>query len=154
LSVSEVAQPFRVLPAVTPENEHFWRGGAEGELRFLRCDDCGTWIHPPQPRCPSCLSKQVVPRAVSGRGTVLTYTVNHQPWYPNLDPPYVVAIVELPEQPGLRLTTNLVGISPDEVAFDMPVRVVFEEYPDPRGNVWLPFFEPDPDAAEAGGGAT
>ena len=33
-------RPFRVLPAVTPENEHFWLGGAEGELRFLRCADC------------------------------------------------------------------------------------------------------------------
>ena len=34
---AEASRPFRVLPAVTPENEHFWRGGAEGELRFLRC---------------------------------------------------------------------------------------------------------------------
>ncbi len=147
-------QPFRVLPAVTPENEHFWRGGEAGELRFLRCDDCGTWIHPPQPRCPTCLSKAVAPQAVSGRGRVLTYTVNHQSWYPDLDPPYVVAIVELPEQSGLRLTTNIVGIAPDEVDFDMAVRVVFEEYPDPRGNVWLPFFEPDPDAAAGAGGAS
>jgi hypothetical protein len=136
-------QPFRVLPAVTPQNEHFWRGGAEGELRFLRCDDCGTWIHPPQPRCPNCLSKAVAPQAASGRGTVLTYTVNHQAWYPDLDPPYVVAIVELPEQDGLRLTTNIVNVEPDDVTFDMAVRVVFEEYPDKRGNVWLPFFEPD-----------
>ena len=31
-------RPFRVLPAVLPENEHFWMGGAEGELRFLRCE--------------------------------------------------------------------------------------------------------------------
>jgi uncharacterized OB-fold protein len=141
-------QPFRVLPAVTPENEHFWRGGAEGELRFLRCDDCGTWIHPPQPRCPACLSKAVAPRAVSGRGTVLTYTVNRQPWYPNLDPPYVVAIVDLPEQDDLRLTTNLVNVDPEQVTFDMPVRVVFEEYPDPHGSVWLPFFEPDPEGGQ------
>jgi uncharacterized protein len=138
-------QPFRVLPAVTPENEHFWRGGADGELRFLRCADCGTWIHPPQPICPACLSRSVAPEAVSGRATVLTFTVNHQLWYPNLDPPYVVAIVALPEQDDLRLTTNLVNIAPDDVTFDMAVRVLFEEYPDPRGNVWLPFFEPDPE---------
>jgi uncharacterized OB-fold protein len=144
-------QPFRVLPAVTPENEHFWRGGAEGELRFLRCGDCSTWIHPPQPICPACLSRSVAPAAVSGRATVLTYTVNHQPWYPNLDPPYVVAIVALPEQDDLRLTTNLVNIAPADVTFDMAVRVVFEEYPDPRGNVWLPFFEPDPGGGDVGG---
>ena len=140
-------QPFRVLPAVTPENEHFWRGGAEGELRFLRCADCETWIHPPAPVCPSCLSRSVAPAAVSGRGRVFTFTVNHQPWSPGLDPPYVVAIVALPEQDDLRLTTNIVGCEPRDVTFDMPVRVVFEEHPDPRGSVWLPFFEPDPGAA-------
>ena len=153
------ARPFRVMPAVTPENEHFWQGGAEGELRFLRCDDCRTWIHPPAPICPACLSRSISVDAVSGRGRVHTFTVNHQPWYPNLDPPYVVAIVALPEQEGLRLTTNIVGCAPEEVDFDMAVRVVFEEYPDSRGNVWLPFFEPDPvpdagtDAAAAEGSA-
>jgi hypothetical protein len=31
-------RPFRVLPRVDARNEHFWRGGAEGELRFLRCN--------------------------------------------------------------------------------------------------------------------
>ena len=69
-----------------------------------------------------------------------TFTVNWQPWYPNLDPPYVVAIVALPEQDGLRLTTNIVGCEPDDVYIGMPVRVVFEDW----DGVWLPFFEPDP----------
>ena len=142
MNVSE--QPFRVLPAVTDDNEHFWRGGEHGELRFLRCADCGTWIHPPQPRCPSCWSTDVAPQASSGRGRILTYTINRQPWYPGLDPPYVVAIVELDDQEGLRLTTNIVNVDPDDVDFDQRVRVTFEEYPDRNGSVWLPFFEPDP----------
>ena len=133
-------RPFRVLPAVTPENEHFWLGGAEGELRFLRCADCGYWIHPPQPICPMCLSRAVAPEAVSGRAMVHTFTVNWQPWYPNLDPPYVVAIVDIAEQDGLRLTTNIIGCKHDEVFIGQPVRVTFEEY----DVVWLPFFEPDP----------
>ena len=136
--MSAVDRPFRILPAVTPENEHFWLGGAEGELRFLRCGDCGYWIHPPAPICPMCLSRSVAPEAVSGRATVFTYTVNWQPWIPTLDPPYVVAIVELPEQDGLRLTTNIIGCPPDEVAIGMAVEVVFEEY----DGIWLPFFQP------------
>jgi uncharacterized OB-fold protein len=127
-----------VLPAVTVDNEHFWRGGEHGELRFTRCDDCGYWIHPPQPRCPNCLSKSLSVTAASGLGTVHTYTVNHQPWYPNLDPPYVVAIIDLDEQDGLRLTTNLVDCDPDEVEIGMRVRVTFEQYDD----VWIPFFRP------------
>lgn len=140
-------RPFRVMPAVTVDNEHFWRGGAEGELRFLRCAACRYWIHPPAPICPECLGRDVAPESVSGDATVLTYTVNRQPWYPHLDPPYVVAIVELPEQDDLRLTTNIVNCEPEEVDFGMAVRVTFEEYPDdgdpdPSRSVWLPFFEP------------
>jgi uncharacterized OB-fold protein len=131
-------RPFRVLPRVDERNEHFWRGGEHGELRFLRCGPCGTWIHPPSPVCPACLSKEVAPAAVSGRAVVHAYTVNHQPWIPGFDPPYVVAIVELPEQEGLRLTTNLVDCSPEEVRIGMPVEVTFEAYED----VWLPLFRP------------
>lgn len=132
-------KPFRVLPRITDQNEHFWRGGAQGELRFLRCQACGYWIHPPAPICPRDLSKDVAPEAVSGDAVVHTFTVNHQAWIPTLDPPYVIAIVELPEQVGLRLTTNIVNCEPDEVHVGMPVHVMFENYDD---DVWLPFFAP------------
>lgn len=130
--------PFRVLPRVTPRNEHFWTGGAQGELRFLRCEACRTWVHPPTPRCPACLAKELRPEAVSGRGTVLTYTWNHQPWVPAPDHPYPIAIVELAEQSGLRLMTNLVGCTPEEVRIGMAVRAVFEAH----GDVFVPLFEP------------
>ena len=143
-SVEEAPRPFRVMPAVTPENEHFWKGGAEGKLQFLRCDDDGTLIHPPAPRCPTCLGKAVSVHAVSGLATVFTYSVNHQPWYPHLDPPYVVAIVVIDEQDDVRLTTNIVGCDPDEVEIGMRVKVTFEDY----DGVWLPFFEPVSEGTE------
>ena len=126
------------MPQVVEATEPFWRGGADGELRFWRCDQCGTILHPPSPRCPACLSKDLSVVAVSGLATVHTFTINHQPWYPNLDPPYVIAIVTIDEQVDVRLTTNLVGVEPDDVRIGMRVRVVFEEYDD----VWLPFFTP------------
>jgi uncharacterized OB-fold protein len=137
--LSEPKKPFRLLPQVTPENEHFWHGGASGELRFLRCRGCRTYVHPPAPLCPGCLSRDLHPEAVSGRAVVHTFTVNHQPWIPGFDPPYVVAIVELEDQPGLRLTTNLVGCDADDVKIGMPVRVVFEDVGD---GIFLPLFEP------------
>jgi uncharacterized protein len=107
-------------------------------LRFLRCRQCGYWLHPPSPICPACLSKDLGVEAVSGRATLHTFTVNHQPWYPGLDPPYVVAIVELPEQAGLRLTTNVVNCAVDGVRIGMDLQVTFEEYDD----VFIPMFEP------------
>ncbi len=134
---------FRILPLVTERNAHFWTGGATGALRLLRCTACRHWIHPPAPICPACLARDVAPEATSGRARVATFTVNYQPWIPGFDPPYLVAIVELIEQPGLRLTTNLVNCAQGAVRIDMPVRVVFEE----RDDVWIPLFEPDPEGA-------
>jgi uncharacterized protein len=136
--VSEDAPPFRLLPRVDDTNEFFWTSGADSRLRFLRCQTCGYYIHPPSPICPIDLSRDLAPEAVSGRGTVHTYTVNQQPWIPGYDPPYVIAIVELEEQDGLRLMTNVVGCGPDEVRVGMPVEVTFEH----NNDVWLPLFRP------------
>jgi uncharacterized OB-fold protein len=130
--------PFRVLPRLTDLNRHFWTGGAQGRLLFLRCGPCGTWVHPPAPVCPACLSRDVAPAAVSGRATVASFTLNHQPWVPAPDHPYAIAIVEIEEQPGLRLMTNVVHCPPESVRIGMPVRVVFEAH----GEVWIPLFEP------------
>ncbi len=136
---SEDKKLFRLLPLVTPENEHYWRGGARGELCFLRCQDCRHLVHPPSPVCPVCLSRTLEPDAVSGRATVHTFSVNHQPWIPGFDPPYVVAIVEIEEQPSLRLTTNLVNCEIDAVEIGMRVQVCFEDVGE---GVFLPLFEP------------
>jgi hypothetical protein len=130
--------PFRVLPRVTPQNEHFWRGGAHGELRFLRCRPCGSYVHPPAPVCPGCLSRDLAPEAVSGRATVATFTLNHQQWVPSPDHPYAIAIVEIAEQQDVRLMTNIVGCQPEDVHIGMPVKVCFEQHED----VFIPVFEP------------
>jgi uncharacterized OB-fold protein len=131
-------KPFRVLPKLSDLNRHFWTGGAQGRLCFLRCGPCGTYVHPPAPVCPACLSRDVAPAAVSGRATVASVTLNHQPWVPAPDLPYAIAIVEIEEQPGMRLMTNVVNCAPESVRIGMPVRVVFEAH----GDVWIPLFEP------------
>lgn len=130
--------PFRVLPRLTPANRPFWTGGAEGELRFQRCAECAWFVHPPSPRCPQCLGRTLRPEAVSGRGHVLTFTWNHKAWIPGEEVPYAIAIVELVEQPGLRLMTNVVGCTPETLRVGLPVRVVFEAH----GEVHVPLFEP------------
>jgi uncharacterized OB-fold protein len=130
--------PFRVLPKLSPLNEAFWTGGRDGALRIQRCADCASWIHPPQPICPDCTGKNLAAEAVSGRATLATFTVNHQVWIPGSDEPYVIAIVELEEEPRVRLTTNVVECEPQDVRVGMPLRVVFEQ----REDVWIPLFAP------------
>jgi uncharacterized OB-fold protein len=91
----------RVEPVLTELNRHFWTGGAEGALRFLRCLDCGYYLHPPSPVCRRCMTENIGVATVSGLGNVVTYTVNHQPWRP-VDVPYNIAIVELVETSSCR----------------------------------------------------
>ena len=76
---------------------------------------------------------------MSGRGTVFTFTVNRHQYHPDVPAPYVIAIVELVEQHGLRFTTNIVDVDPEVVAIGMPVRVTFESAGEAA---WAPVFRP------------
>jgi uncharacterized OB-fold protein len=119
----------------------FWSGGATGQLLIERCEQCARWEHPPAGECPDC-GGQLVARPVSGRGTVFTYTVNFHPYNPDVPVPYVIAIVELVEQAGLRLATNIVDCEPDSVVCGMPVEVRFERQESGGDIAFVPVFAP------------
>ena len=131
------ATAARIPPALTDANRAFWTGGARGQLLIQWCGACRRWVHPPRATCPAC-GGPLEPRPVSGRGTVFTFTVNRQAFRPDLPVPYVIAIVELEEQSGLRFTTNIVGCDPGAVSIGMPVIVAFEQ----AGEAWVPVFRP------------
>ncbi|TDH48008.1 3-ketoacyl-CoA thiolase [Mycobacterium eburneum] len=138
----------RPLPQPTLASAEFWASGADSVLRVARCRDCSTWLHPRPPLCSHCGSRDIVMAPTSGRGTVVACTVNHQQWLATMPPPYVIAIIALAEDPSLRITSNVVGCDPDEVAIGSAVRVLFERGAD---DIWLPLFEldDDPPAADA-----
>ena len=127
---------IRILPELTPENTPFWTGGERGELMIAHCDACDHAIHPPELICPKCLSRSVTPRAAAGTGVIHSYTINHQPWLPNLPVPYALAVVDLDGEPGVRLTAQLLDVDLDRVAIGQKVRVSFVQAED----VWIPQF--------------
>ncbi|MDR7103706.1 Zn-ribbon domain-containing OB-fold protein [Croceicoccus sp. BE223] len=132
--------PRRYLPVIEEgARGEFWRCGADGVLRITRCQSCGHYIHPHRDACPQCHSRDVTPEAVSGKGTLETWTVNRQKWFRGLDEPFAVGAVTLDEQAGLNLTTNIVNCDLDALSIGMKVRVVFENIED----TWLALFEPD-----------
>lgn len=98
----------------------------KSQLLIEYCDTCVRWVHPPTKSCPDCDSP-LMARPVSGRGTVFTFTVNFHPYNPEIPIPYVIAIVELAEQQGLRLAANIVDCEPDSVVCGMPVEARFEQ---------------------------
>ncbi|GAA3527173.1 OB-fold domain-containing protein [Amycolatopsis ultiminotia] len=132
----------RPLPQPTLATEPFWQSGRDGVLRIAQCLTCERRIQPPLPICPSCRGRKIEMNPVSGRATVVGFSVNHQYWLPAFPPPYVVAVVALDEDDRARLTTNIVGCPPGDVHIGMRVRVLFEQ----AEEVWIPLFEPDPDA--------
>ncbi len=127
----------RPLPRLDADNRDFWTGGADHELRLMRCQDCATFIHPPRPVCRNCLSENVAPEAVAGTGVIATFTINYQQWHPAMEVPFVVARVSPDGAPGVFITTNIVGCEVDAVDIGDRVRVVFEQ----QGEVYLPLFE-------------
>ena len=127
----------RKLPALNVETQAFWQGGRDSQLLIHYCEKCARYFHPPSPACPACLEDRVAPKPVSGSGRILSFTINHQKWRPDLELPYVVAIVELDEQPGLQFVTNIINCDPASVAIGKAVSVTFMQQED----VWIPLFE-------------
>jgi uncharacterized OB-fold protein len=144
VTTTESATEATVLPPQpdpSPLTQFFWDGVAEHKLMILRCQSCGKFIHWPREVCRFCLSTNLAPEQVSGRGVLATYTIPMQP----MDPfflakvPYVLAVIELDEQKNLKLVSNIVGCELDDVVIGMPVEVSFEEV---APGVTLPLFKP------------
>jgi len=129
----------RPSPDVSWESRAFWGGGERGQLMIHRCHACGGWFHPPAPACYRCRSTDVRPEPASGRATVVAFTINEHQWLASFPPPYVIAIVELADDPSVRLTTNIVGCEPAAVHIGMSVEVEFDQA---AADVWVPIFHP------------
>jgi uncharacterized protein len=136
------------LPTIEAESQAFWDAANHGQLMLAKCKSCGRLHYYPRPMCPHCWSHDVGLTPASGRGVVYTYStvfVNDLPPFKSRLP-YIAASVELAE--GLRITTNIVGCSPEQVRIGLPVTVRFEVI---AANVAIPVFEPDGiDSAGAG----
>jgi uncharacterized protein len=124
------------LPAVSEDSAGFWEGTAAGELRIQRCTNCGRLRFPPRPMCPQCNSLAYEWTAMSGRGRIWSFVVPHPPLLPAFAElaPYNVVVVELDEDPTIRLVGNLLDspdgaindVDPSTIRIGEPVRVVFQ----------------------------
>lgn len=128
-------------PQPDPVTQFYWDGVAEGKLLALRCDRCGKYIHPPRAICRFCLCTELSPAELSGRASLYTWTVAEQAFHPFFADklPYVYATVELEEQEGLRMVTNIVDVPFEELVADMALEVAFREI---APGLTLPQFRP------------
>jgi uncharacterized OB-fold protein len=135
-----------VLPDVDhPEAAPFWAGCRDGELRIQACAACGARRMPPRPMCPACRSFDVRWDVMAGDATVWSVVIPHPPLLPAYgdQAPYNVVVVELADDPTIRLVGNVVteagaplnSVDPHTVEVGQRVRVVFSQVAD---DVWLP----------------
>ncbi len=127
----------------------FWQSCLNGTLLIQSCSDCGHVQHPPRAMCPRCQSMELAWIPASGNGTIWSYTIPHPPLLPAFAEiaPYIVAVVEPDDFPGIRIVGALAdptggtigGIAPDAVAIGAPVRLTFVRLAD---DVALPCWFP------------
>lgn len=110
-----------------PDYAPFWQHAARSELAILRCSFCGVKRWPPRPACARCHSTAKDWVSVRGVGTIYSWTTIGRPMHPGFaqDVPYVVVIVELDDEPGIRLLGNLLDSSGEDLGIGLPVEVEF-----------------------------
>lgn len=112
--------------------EPFWDAARRHVLTAPKCASCGTFRMPPTPFCPHCLSQEVEWPELSGQGTVYSFTVVNRAIIPAMEAtlPYVPAIVELPDAPGVRLVSNIVDVPVSSIAIGQAVRLRWHDRAD------------------------
>jgi uncharacterized OB-fold protein len=115
--------------AIDHDNLEFYPGLLEHRFLINRCAECAHWHVPPQPICPSCWSREVEPTPIGGYGVVHMFVVLHQGASPPGDAaaPTPFVTVELPEQPGLRISTILVDGAADDLRIGLGVELTWLE---------------------------
>jgi hypothetical protein len=119
----------------------FWKAAHEHRLTLQRCDRCRRWNHGPALLCPSCGSTELTFEQVSGRATLYSWTLIHDPPAPGFAKllPLVVGLVELEEQAGLLMIANIVETTGEALRVGLPLTVEFEDVSD---EISLPQFRP------------
>lgn len=134
-----MAEPKRPLPNPNEaDTRAFWEGTKEKELRYQKCNDCGTVVFYPRRHCTGCLGNDLSWQTASGNGTVYSYSIVRQSYHPFFRAlvPYAVAWVDLDEGP--RLLSNIVGVDVDDIEVGQKVQVEWEEHE----NLSIPLFRP------------
>ena len=128
--MNDIIQAF---PYPIPEYgaEAYWQACNDERLTMQQCDACEKFRWHPTPVCMHCGADEFTWQQMSGRGKINTWTVITHPVHPAAvhKVPYVVVVVELAEQAGLTMVSNLIDCEIDGIQFDTAVTVAFESHP-------------------------
>ncbi len=139
----DAVEPRKIQPRPTQLTEPYWQGCREGELRLQFCPDCDQFQFYPRIICSHCGGSSLEWRAVSGLGSIDSFTVVQRGISAAYEAPYVVALVRLAEGPVMM--SQIVDMEPEKVAVGMAVQVGFVDWGDQHH---LPVFRQREDSAQ------
>lgn len=113
-------------PVPTIEDEEFWEFCQQKELRFQKCSECGMFRFPPVPACRTCASMSSTWEMPPGQPVLFSFTVIHHAASEAfaVSVPYNIAIAAFPEAQGIRMVSNVVGIS--DLRIGMALKLIWE----------------------------
>ena len=127
--MSETVLPVRPVPITTErDTAGFFEACAQGKLVVRSCTNCGAVYALPREYCRACSQWSMGWKEVSGEGYLYSSTVTEHQIHPAFPVPYTVVLVELADEPSIRMVGSIPG--DHELAIGTPMRVVFEEVAD------------------------
>jgi uncharacterized OB-fold protein len=117
--------PVRPHGAFNAYDEPLWQSAAKHALALQRCDECGRYRYPSAVVCPHCLSFSCSWTEISGRGWLEAWTVIHKQYFPSLETPYCVCVVEIDEGP--LLIGNVPVSVVDTLRLKQPMQIWYED---------------------------
>jgi uncharacterized protein len=126
---------FEDDPQFAPHYTHL----AAGRLCFPYCTACARFHWYPMPLCPHCQRAGWEWWQVTGRGTLYSWTEIHHGFDARYAGPlpYIVALIDFADAPGVRLVSNIVGAATDTLTLDMSLTAHFGQ--DPHGQPRVTF---------------
>ena len=124
----------------------FWNAAEAEQFVMPQCAGCERYVWYPEEACPYCKGGEIPWVEVAGRGELFSWAEVRHPLHPPYkdDLPYITGIVALEADPRIHYVTRIVDCTPDLLAIQMPMEVVFRtlSFSGVEGAVTAPVFRP------------
>lgn len=129
----------KIFPRPSPETSVYWDACRDHQLMIQKCSNCNHYQFYPRIMCTECMCANVEWVKASGNGEIISFTIVRHPVSKAYaeEVPYVVALIELAEGPGLM--SNIVECDVNSVKIGMQVEVLFEDWSE---EISIPKFRP------------
>jgi uncharacterized OB-fold protein len=124
--IDGIAVPDTDYPPLKP----YFEAARAHEFRLPRCSACDTFNWYPHDACAACGGTDFTWTKMSGRGRLFSWAVVRRALHPPLAvfEPYVSAVIEIEEDPKVRIVTRLLDADSESLEIGQPVRVRFEDF--------------------------